>query len=113
MDAAGRISAVARDAERMFGWTADDVVGQTVADVLVPHELRAAHWRGLRRVAGGGESRLVGRTIDVPALHALGHRLSVPLRIEQLEADPARFLGTLERAVAAPAGAGGERVSAS
>jgi PAS domain S-box-containing protein len=110
MDGAGRITAVDCDAERLFGWTADDVVGGTVADVLVPHELRAAHWRGLRRVAAGGRSRLTGHTITVPALHAEGRRMAVELRIEQVATDPVRFLGTLVPAPS-PASPGARRTA--
>jgi PAS domain S-box-containing protein len=48
-------------AERMFGWTATEVVGLEPPNI--PEELRAEHSAVLERVSGGGQVRLATRRI--------------------------------------------------
>jgi len=95
MDADGVVTAWDEGAEMLFGYSAEQAVGRPVADLIVPPELRSAHWRGLRRVAGGGESVLVGRTVEVPALDAYGRRFRVELGIAHGDTAPTRFVGTV------------------
>lgn len=66
MDAGGRVVDWNRAAEHMFGWRRDEVVGQLLADCVVPAELRAAHQQGLARYLETGESRVLGRRLELP-----------------------------------------------
>lgn len=95
MDADGVVTAWDEGAEKLFGYTPATAVGQAVAELIVPPELRSAHTRGLRRVAGGGESALAGRTVEVPALDAHARRFQIELSIDETDAAPTRFVGTI------------------
>ena len=97
MDAEGVVTTFDAGAEMLFGYRGEDAVGRTVAELIVPPELRSVHDRGLRRVAAGGESALAGSTVEVPALDAYGRRLLVELTIADAAPDeaPARFVGTI------------------
>src|SRR5216684_2142269 len=48
-------------AERLFGWTADEVIGQQPP--IIPEELRAEHNAVLERVSGGGQISFATRRI--------------------------------------------------
>jgi PAS domain S-box-containing protein len=43
-------------AERIFGYSRDEAVGQSL-DLIIPERLRARHWQGWRRVMASGQSR--------------------------------------------------------
>jgi len=79
-DAESRIIHWNRAAEQMFGWPAAQVLGRTL-DLIIPARHQAAHARGMARVSAGGPSRLVGRTIEVPATCRSGEELPVELSL--------------------------------
>jgi PAS domain S-box-containing protein len=95
MDADGIVTAWDAGAEMLFGYTRAEAVARTVAELIVPPELRPVHWRGLRRVAAGGPSALAGKRVEVPALDAYGRRFLVELRISRVDEAPTRFVGTI------------------
>src|SRR5688500_6317108 len=56
-DTAGRITAWDPGAERLFGHPAAHAVGCSL-DLIVPPELRTAHWAGFHRAMATGTCRL-------------------------------------------------------
>jgi sigma-B regulation protein RsbU (phosphoserine phosphatase) len=96
MDGAGRIVDVNKGTEETFGIERAAVVGQKLADVFVPPELRAAHENGFARYLKTGTSNILGNRVEVPALHADGRRISVELSIVRLrDIEPPLFVGHL------------------
>lgn len=74
-------------AARIFGYTSDEAVGQSL-DIIIPENLRARHWAGYREVMATGQSRYgEGDTLSVPALTKFGKRISVDFTIAMLH-DP-------------------------
>ena len=68
-------------AERIFGFTAEQAVGQSL-DIIIPEAQRARHWQGFERVMETGHSRYgEGDVLAVPALHRDGRRISVEFTI--------------------------------
>ncbi len=67
-------------AEAMLGYPAGDMMGRSM-DAIVPERLRAQHRAGLARLAAGGDGKLVGRTVEVPALRKDGRELDVELSL--------------------------------
>ncbi len=87
IDEQGRITAWNAQAERIFGWTADEVLGQSMHDLILPPQYREAHMNGLRRFIETGESRLFGRRLELGALRRNGEEFPIelslaPLRLE-------------------------------
>jgi len=64
-----------RGAERMFGFTAAEAVGQSL-DLIIPENLRQRHWDGYYRVMESGESRYSTEMLSAPALRKDGSRIS-------------------------------------
>ena len=64
-DTAGHIVSWDTGAERLFGHRATDAVGATL-DLIVPPDLRAAHWAGFRRAMDTGTCRLDRATTNLP-----------------------------------------------
>lgn len=69
-----------RGAERMFGWAASEALGRGL-DTIVPERHRTGHDAGMHRVVSGGETRLVGKTTEVPARHRDGREFTVELSL--------------------------------
>lgn len=64
-----------RGAERMFGYSAAEALGQSL-DLIIPENLRGRHWDGYYRVMETGESRYSSEMLSAPALRKDGSRLS-------------------------------------
>lgn len=77
-DATGTISRWNRTAELMFGFTAGEALGQNL-DLIIPDNLRAAHWRGFDAAMKSGITRLNGRPTLTRGLHKSGNRLYVEM----------------------------------
>lgn len=54
-DLDGIIRAWNRGAEAVFGFAADEAVGQSV-DIIVPEKMRAAHWAGYNKAIAHGDT---------------------------------------------------------
>lgn len=70
-DTTGTITAWSAGAERLFGHTAADAVGSSL-DLIVPPELRDAHWTGFRRAMATAVCALDRAATNLPVLHADG-----------------------------------------
>ncbi|HYC64760.1 MAG TPA: PAS domain S-box protein [Reyranellaceae bacterium] len=92
-DAQGRIGFWNKGAERMFGFTAAEAVGQSL-DIIIPANLRQRHWDGYAKTMSTGETRYGGDALlSVPALRKDGSRISVEFTILPFRDDGGRMLG--------------------
>ena len=80
-------------AERIFGFTSEDAVGQSL-DIIVPERLRKRHWDGYQQVMEGGESRYGhGDILAVPGIRKDGAGISVEFTIVPLTDEAGRLNG--------------------
>ncbi len=71
-------------AERIFGYTSEDAIGQSL-DIIIPERLRKRHWDGYQQVMQGGESRYGhGDILAVPSIRKDGAGISVEFTIVPL-----------------------------
>ena len=66
-------------AERTFGYSRDAALGRQLAELIVPADRRAAHAAGFARHLATGESRILGRRLEVEAIRADGAAIPVEL----------------------------------
>jgi PAS domain S-box-containing protein len=93
-DRDGRIVFWNPGAERIFGFAANEAVGQSL-DLIIPENLRARHWEGFRHVMETGTSRYGhGDLLSVPGLNKDGRRISVEFTIVMLR-DGDEITGTV------------------
>jgi len=81
IDAHGVIIDWNQQAEATFGWSRAEAIGQQLEDRIIPVAQREAHRAGLAHYRAAGEGRLVGKRIEVPALHRDGHEFLAELTI--------------------------------
>jgi len=83
-DREGLIRLWNRGAELIFGYSADEALGQSL-DLIIPERLRGRHWEGYHQVMATGESRYGTGLLSVPALHKDGRQLSCAFSIVMLK----------------------------
>src|SRR6202021_4060132 len=81
IDQHARITYASPSAERIFGYRADELIGQDMAEVIVPPSLREAHRAGFSRYLTTGESRILDRRIEITALRPDGTQFPPGLRL--------------------------------
>ena len=83
-------------AERTFGYRRDEVLGQQLADVIIPPALRERHRQGFARYLATGEARVLGKRIEMTAVRADGSEFPAELAITRIPLDgPPSFTGYL------------------
>jgi PAS domain S-box-containing protein len=83
-------------AERTFGYRRGDVLGRQLADVIVPPALRESHRQGFARYLATGETRVLGRRLELTAVRADGSEFPTELAITRIPTDgPPSFTGYL------------------
>jgi len=91
MDEDGVVTDWNRSAETIFGWDRDEAVGTPLAELVVPVEFRQAHQDGIRRFLKTGEGPLIGRRIELAAMHRDGHQFPAELSIWQIATGKKHF----------------------
>ncbi len=81
MDAKGVIVRWSHQAEVLFGWSADEAIGQQARDLAVPLDLRGRHDAGLRRYRDRGDGPLAENRIEVQAVDRAGRRFPVEISL--------------------------------
>lgn len=75
-----------RQAEAMFGFSRQEVVGRRLSETIIPPHLREAHERGLRRYVETGHGPVINKRIEITAQHRDGHEFPVELAVFPVEA---------------------------
>ena len=68
-------------AERHFGWTRAEAVGQALATLIVPGQHRAAHTQGMARYNRTGETHVLNQRIEISAIDKNGREFPIELSI--------------------------------
>lgn len=82
MDRMGLVTDWNPAAERMFGWTRAEIVGQPLADTIVLPQMRAAFLVTFTRHLVTGDTSGLGRRLELPARHRDGHELLIEITID-------------------------------
>lgn len=84
MNADGLVADWNERAAEMFGWTAAQAVGLSMAELIIPPRYREAHAAGLSRFLETGEGPLLGRRIEISGLRKSGEEFPVELTISPI-----------------------------
>ena len=84
-DPAGVITLWNPAAERIFGFSAAEAVGNSL-DLIIPERLRQRHWAGHHAAMSRGTTRYGNDLLKVPAVGKDGRQLSIAFSIALLRA---------------------------
>ena len=79
-DSSGRVLTWNRGAERLFGWTATEMIGRPLT-VIIPEQFRALHSDGIARVRRTGSSKLAGTVVELAGLRRDGSEVPIELSV--------------------------------
>ncbi|KQU84959.1 PAS domain S-box-containing protein [Variovorax paradoxus] len=82
-NAEGAITLWNRAAERIFGFTEAEALGQSL-DMIIPQRQRQRHWDGYNKTMETGITKYGADLLRVPALHKDGHTLSIAFTVSML-----------------------------
>jgi len=91
-DAGGRIRLWNAGAERMFGYTAAEAIGQTL-DLIIPERLRQRHWDAYHAAMAAGSTKYSTGLLAVPAVRNDGQRISIEFTIALIQDEHGRLVG--------------------
>lgn len=91
-DREGKIRFWNAGAEALFGYPAQEALGQSL-DLIVPERQRARHWEGWDRVMASGVTKYGRDALAVPALKKDGSRISIEFNIVLLRGPSGELAG--------------------
>lgn len=81
IDKEERITGWNRQAESIFGWAAEEVMGKPLSDKIIPPHQRQAHVQGIKRMLESGQGNIINRRIEVSGLRRNGEEFPLELSI--------------------------------
>ena len=80
-DADSVITGWSAHAATMFGWTAEEALGRTLNETIIPPQHREAHRAGVQRYLRTGEPRILNQRIEITARRRDGREFPVELTV--------------------------------
>ncbi len=80
VDDKGNINSWNPGAERSFGYSENDIIGQPLI-TLIPERYRDAHQAGFKRALKTERHQIIGKTVELHGLHKDGHEFPVELSL--------------------------------
>lgn len=97
-DSSGRVSLWNQSAEKMFGYTAEEIVGQSISH-LMPEPYRVHHEQAIANLEAGNEPRLMGQILELEGLRRDGSVFPLELTLGMWQADDEQFYSGILRDV--------------
>jgi PAS domain S-box-containing protein len=94
-DASGRVVEFNPAAERTFGYSREEVIGQPLTDLIVPPALRERHSLAFAHFVETGERRLFGQRLELTGIRSDGSEFPVELALSCVESEPLVICGAL------------------
>ena len=95
-DGADNIISWNKGAQTIFGYTEEEAVGKPLI-ILIPERYRNAHQRGLERVNSTGETRIIGKTVELSGLRKNGIEFPLELSVSTWKIGERRFYTAIIR----------------
>jgi diguanylate cyclase (GGDEF)-like protein/PAS domain S-box-containing protein len=80
----GKITHFNRASEITFGYRSQDVIGRNLAEIIIPPPYREQHLAGMQHFMATGETRVMGKRLELTAMRADGSEFPAELTIAQL-----------------------------
>ena len=85
MDFDGHITGWNQQAEKIFGWSAEEILDRTIVDTIIPERYRDAHNKGMKKYLKTGKSSVMNTLIEIHALHRDGYEFPVELSVSVID----------------------------
>jgi diguanylate cyclase (GGDEF)-like protein/PAS domain S-box-containing protein len=96
VDGAGNIVSWNRGAEKIFGYMEAEISGQSVIRIM-PARYRDRHLIGMSRLLAGGESQVMGKTVELDGMRKDGTEFPIEFSLAKWETADRRFYTAILR----------------
>lgn len=90
IDSTSKITFWNPQAEKIFGWTAEEVIGKTLMETIIPTEYENAHRQGMQHYLQSGKGPILNRLIEVTACNKAGLLFPIELSILPVKQETGR-----------------------
>lgn len=97
MDESGSVVEFNRAAEEIFGYKRDEIIGQNLAEKIIPPKFRLAHERGLKHYLKTGEGPILSKRSEMTALRFDGQEFPVEISVVPMKANNRHFFTSFIR----------------
>ncbi|NGZ07592.1 MAG: response regulator [Magnetococcales bacterium] len=87
-----------RGAQNLFGYTAEEVIGQPVT-ILMPVRYQEAHIQGMQTLKATGHSRMAGKVVELAGVRKDGCEFPIEITLSSWEARGSRYFSAVIRDV--------------
>ena len=91
MDVNGIITLWNRQAEKIFGWGKDEVIGQVLEQTIIPERYRAMHTKALKQYLVSRKGNMLNRLVEISAIDRDGREFPVELTITPIQQNGGEF----------------------
>jgi|GEM_PF-3618030 len=91
IDSRSRITEWNPQAETTFGWTAEEAIGRSITETIIPETYRQRHEAGMSHYLRTGEGPALNRILELAALHRDGTVFPIELTIIPIGQNEDRF----------------------
>jgi len=88
----GKIIGWNPSAERIFGWSHDEAMSQSIDQLLIPAAMRDQHKKGFIRYQASGQSKMMGQRLQLTAQKKDGTEFPVEMTLNENIVDGKRFV---------------------
>jgi len=85
IDEEGNIINWNKQAEKIFGWSNQEVTGRALHELIIPEQYREMHMKGLQRFLTTGNPSILNARIEISALHRDAHEFPIELTVSPIK----------------------------
>ncbi|MBF4488061.1 PAS domain S-box protein [Flavobacterium sp. CSZ] len=85
IDNTGKITFWNNQAQTIFGWRKEEVLGKTLNETIIPKRHKKGHEQGLKYYSKTGKGPVLNKQIELPAVNNIGHEFPIEISIIPLE----------------------------
>lgn len=81
IDSKGKITFWNSQAEKIFGWNREEVIGKLLSETIIPKQHKSGHNDGLKHYLNTGEGPVLNKQIELPAIKKDGTEFTIEISI--------------------------------
>ncbi|MEJ7821293.1 MAG: PAS domain S-box protein, partial [Chitinophagaceae bacterium] len=91
MDTSGIITVWNPQAEKVFGWKENEMIGRELVDTIIPPQHRDSHLTGMKKYHETGEGPILRNPFEITGINKRGHEFPIELSVVPIKQKDSEF----------------------
>jgi PAS domain S-box-containing protein len=91
IDMTGNVTVWTPQAEKIFGWREEEVLGKKLTETIIPPQYRERHEQGIRQYTSTREGKMLNRIMEITSVNKEGNEFPVELSIIPIRQGSSEF----------------------